>query len=303
MALAYARVLGSKAQSEKERAAHKGRPQSQVQTGKIAYPAGVVSSTSTAVPSDKVHTLPHQRLSLRRKAAIRRAELIRLSLFIQTHRLATCSRTDWLWILACTLACAEARPKSDRRDWLLAGWSGLDFLTLQDTARKAGLGDSTDAEIERAMNAALKRKAEKGHCFFRPAWLGEKLQLTAAVRDELKIKTIDACDETKEQRLERVHERRREGDKEAKRRKRAAEGRKPRQQYEAGSFSRTKPWEAEGISRPTWERRRARDASMSAHVDRESDTNADTLATTGAEGSAGPCSAPPASLRSAAAQA
>src|SRR5829696_403217 len=100
------------------------------------------------------------------------------------------------------------------------------------------------------MNAALKRKAEKGHCWFRAGWLGEKLQLTAAVRDELKIKTIDACDETREQRQERVNARRRLVDREAKRAKRA---RTPRAKYEADSLSRTKPWEAEGVSRRTWE--------------------------------------------------
>jgi hypothetical protein len=217
--------------------------------------------------------------------------------------MSSCSRADWLWLIASTLACAEPSLLSGRRDLSLTSWPGLDFISLRDTARKAGLDGYTNAEAEKAMYAALRRKAEKGHCFFRAAYLGEKLQLTAAVRDELKIKTIDACDETREQRQERVKARRRERDREVKRTKRAAEGRSPRQQYEAVSLSRTKPWEAEGISRRTWERCRARDASMSAHVDRESDTNADTLATTGAEGSAGPCSALPASLHFAAAQA
>ncbi len=31
----------------------------------------------------------------------------------------------------------------------------------------------------------------------------------------------------------------------------------PRQEYEARSLTRAKPWEAEGVSRRTWERRRA----------------------------------------------
>jgi hypothetical protein len=38
--------------------------------------------------------------------------------------------------------------------------------------------------------------------------------------------------------------------------KRRAEGKKPRADYEAGSLSRIKPWQAQGISRRTWERRR-----------------------------------------------
>jgi hypothetical protein len=51
---------------------------------------------------------------------------------------------------------------------------------------------------------------------------------------------------------------------------RAANGAKPRTVYEANSLSRTRPWEQEGISRRTWERRRSRetetDASPSRHI-------------------------------------
>jgi hypothetical protein len=50
---------------------------------------------------------------------------------------------------------------------------------------------------------------------------------------------------------------------------RRAKGTQPREQYLATSKSRTKPWEAEGISRSTWERRRKAkteiDASVSTH--------------------------------------
>jgi hypothetical protein len=48
---------------------------------------------------------------------------------------------------------------------------------------------------------------------------------------------------------------------------RAANGAKPRTVYEANSLSRTKPWERDGISRRTWERRRKKaDASASRHL-------------------------------------
>lgn len=48
---------------------------------------------------------------------------------------------------------------------------------------------------------------------------------------------------------------------------RAANGAKPRTVYEANSLSRTRPWEQEGISRRTWERRRKKaDASASRHL-------------------------------------
>jgi hypothetical protein len=50
-------------------------------------------------------------------------------------------------------------------------------------------------------------------------------------------------------------------------RARRRKGVKPRAQYEAASLSRQRPWEAQGISRRTWERRRkaaaqSRDASL-----------------------------------------
>jgi hypothetical protein len=48
-------------------------------------------------------------------------------------------------------------------------------------------------------------------------------------------------------------ERKRERDREQARRRRAAQGMRPHSQ----SLSRTRPWEAEGISRSTWERNRA----------------------------------------------
>ena len=47
--------------------------------------------------------------------------------------------------------------------------------------------------------------------------------------------------------------------------KRRSKGMKTRVEYlKANSLSRDKPWEAEGISRRTWERRRKRDASLPA---------------------------------------
>jgi hypothetical protein len=44
----------------------------------------------------------------------------------------------------------------------------------------------------------------------------------------------------------------------AEERRRRASGAIPRQEYEASALSRAKPWEAEGVSRRTWERRRAK---------------------------------------------
>ena len=79
--------------------------------------------------------------------------------------------------------------------------------------------------------------------------LGERLRVTNAERERLKLwqfKPIDATDEqVAEQRRARRNERRR-----------VKRGR-TRAEYLATSLNRQRPWEAEGISRGTWYRRRA----------------------------------------------
>ncbi|WP_157223349.1 hypothetical protein [Rhodovulum sp. PH10] len=81
------------------------------------------------------------------------------------------------------------------------------------------------------------------------AW---RLHLTAAERKQLAITTIGAVDMNKAQRTEARKERRRETD----RARRRASGARSRAEYEAPSAEAWRPWEAEGISRATWYRRR-----------------------------------------------
>jgi hypothetical protein len=92
--------------------------------------------------------------------------------------------------------------------------------------------------------------------------LGKRLHVTNAERERLKLWTIAASDLTAQE----VLAWRRAKAKARMRRLRHLHGRKPRAEYEAASFSRTKPWLALGISRRTWERRRrkAGDASVCA---------------------------------------
>jgi len=80
--------------------------------------------------------------------------------------------------------------------------------------------------------------------------LAKLLRVTEAERTALKLTTIGACDVSKAERL-RLRRQRHRVAQQARRRKR---GVIPRDQYLAESFSRTKPWEALGISRRTWER-------------------------------------------------
>lgn len=80
--------------------------------------------------------------------------------------------------------------------------------------------------------------------------LGKRLNLTDADRSRLKITTIGAVDADKAERKARRKLRARQRDE--KRRREA--GAKTRHEYEANSLTRTKPWEAMGLSRAKWYR-------------------------------------------------
>jgi hypothetical protein len=126
------------------------------------------------------------------------------------------------------------------------------------------------ADIERT-EPKLRRRTGKD--------LGERMRLTNAERERLRLWTIAACDVTAEERVEC----RKQKERDRKRRRRAANGSRPRAEYEANSISRTKPWIAEGYNcRRTWERHRnkANVASASAVKSLKAE---DTLATLQAE--------------------
>jgi hypothetical protein len=89
--------------------------------------------------------------------------------------------------------------------------------------------------------------------------LGEKLNLLNHERRAWGIRTIRPVDMAEAQLEEQ-----RKADKRARdERRRRKAGSKPRETYLANSLSRSKPWEAEGISRRTWERRRQKPAVAS----------------------------------------
>jgi hypothetical protein len=98
--------------------------------------------------------------------------------------------------------------------------------------------------------------------------IGVRLSLRDVDRTRLKITTIGCCDLDPETREQRRRDRKRERDREHARTKRAAKGAVSREQWLADhSLSKTKPWEALGISRRTYERReRRRKAAMNGTV-------------------------------------
>ena len=119
---------------------------------------------------------------------------------------------------------------------------------VMECARRIGRKGFTAAEaqdvIEEAGATPRARKADDLACY---------LRLDYATRQVLGITMIGAHDADKRERRRRRRERNRLA-KELKRRERGAIVRA--EWLEANSISRAKPWEAEGISRITWYRRR-----------------------------------------------
>jgi hypothetical protein len=87
--------------------------------------------------------------------------------------------------------------------------------------------------------------------------LAVRLGTTYTRRQKLRHTVIGAIDVPKEERARLRKERDRERSRRRKERQRRDTGRRTRQQYLATALSATKPWEAEGVSRRTWYRRRA----------------------------------------------
>ncbi|HMF21068.1 MAG TPA: hypothetical protein VKG24_02955 [Pseudolabrys sp.] len=106
--------------------------------------------------------------------------------------------------------------------------------------------------------------------------LGRELRLTTEVRERLRIRTIGSCDQSRAERAIITKERKRQRDRERRR-----QGRQRRADWlAANALSRTRPWEADGVSRRTWERRRKRDAGVSPHKEDAKPLMCDTPAAT-----------------------
>jgi len=109
-----------------------------------------------------------------------------------------------------------------------------------------------------------------------PDAVANLLMVTMAERDRLDLRTIGACDLPRAERLKLARARKRERDRQRQAEQRSKTQGQDRQSYEAQSLSRAKPWQAEGISRRTWERRRVASPSRV-----EEERTGDTLATIG----------------------
>ena len=93
------------------------------------------------------------------------------------------------------------------------------------------------------------------------AQLGKRLRFTSEERERLKAWQIRPHDYTDEDMASLAKEKKRL--REAKRRRKS--GVVSREEYIANSLSRIRPWEAEGVSRRTWERRRKKRVASPCH--------------------------------------
>lgn len=101
-----------------------------------------------------------------------------------------------------------------------------------------------------ASRERLIRDATEHPLRWRADRLAILLGVTAAERDLLDLRTIGACDQSREERAAIMRERKRTRD----RARRLTKGAKLRAEYERWGASRRKPWLAHGISRAAWYR-------------------------------------------------
>jgi hypothetical protein len=134
--------------------------------------------------------------------------------------------------------------------WL---WNGTAYArqdpvgAVIEAARRMGKPDLTEGDAEQIIAEARQLKPIHG-----TDKLGRYLRLSDATRSSIGITTIGGYDVPKRQRTLR----RKQKAKERQARLRRKRGAQPHSE----SLSRTKPWEAEGISRTVWYERRQKAA-------------------------------------------
>jgi hypothetical protein len=217
------------------------------------------SSTYWISPPTRTKLRRARPLSPIRGFMLRRlGELCRLAAFRCDHRVPLGDRSAWAF--AAAEVCLYLRH-------------GCDLLTFRQVADVP----VTEREALAAIHRVCKIAERKGGAY-RPtsaAALGKKLKVTAEERWACDIRTMRAVDESPAEARAELRERDRERKRETRlhtseaertkerergQRRRAAKGARPHAQ----SLSQTRPWEAEGISRRTWDRRRKRGAETSA---------------------------------------
>lgn len=142
---------------------------------------------------------------------------------------------------------------------------GLDMLTARQFARRASI-DIDEQSLWRIVRDAAECLSAPNSPFRMNATLaGHLIQITREERANLELWSMEAIDEPAAARRARKAREKRLRDRERQRRVRAAQA--TAMSPQPASNEQAQPWKAEGISRRTWYRRRAkaRDETRSEH--------------------------------------
>ncbi len=195
-------------------------------------------------------------IAARRRAAQRRSEIIRLAM-IRRQNSVSVDFSHFAYALASAIGSGTPGryPVGSAGQWRTA--PGLDVMSLADAMRAAGFrgldlkGDDGD-RLANAIEDFHALADDPRHSGLSGAVLGRLLHLTAEERTHCDIRSLEATDETVADRRARARAGKLERDRERQRARRAGTS-KPH----AASAEHRKPWEAEGISRSTFYKRRS----------------------------------------------
>lgn len=194
--------------------------------------------------------LPRRRISVRRMAAVRMAELYRLAVHRRAYGIFL-SPDQWSIAIAETLAAAPRGASPTGKAGREIRWAGLDLMSLRREMAKFDLGTFSDDELATIVRAVDSSREHDDFARTRSDTLAKHLSVTAEERWLCNIRTIGAIDETPAERRVRNRAEKNERDKKRQRTNRAGKHRP-----QSKSLSAEKPWEKAGISRATWYRQK-----------------------------------------------
>lgn len=187
-----------------------------------------MSKRESSKPELRQHITPGLRRALQR-----RNELGRLIAYRNDQGLEPGERMAWADAVADYIAVITPPHRK------------IDAPLIQQEIRRIGAPEANLECILVAIDAINIRKAVGKNYLKSAAIIGAILSVKAHERQACAIITIDAIDET-------IEERRRRVAREGQRRYRRKKGVRPQSE----SLEQTRPWEQDGISRSTWYRRR-----------------------------------------------
>lgn len=197
-------------------------------------------------------------ITFRQRAAIVLSQLYRVS---EVHRSAggeILPAGPWLKVLANVLSSCPEGYDGDRRARNAPVYFGLSKASLALAARRCGLQVTTEEIEHQVTETRAWRERESGrighhhYMLMRPDKIGELLGVTDATREAAQAWNIGTLGGSRADRAKAAKERHRLGEQ----RRRRDDGALSRDEYEASSLSRIKPWVIEGVSRASWYRRR-----------------------------------------------